>query len=71
MGNIAQRLRQLEVKGDGAERVIVVVWPGGNAEAAMAAKGVEARRTDLIIVVNKEASAETEGWVSINGSNVA
>lgn len=68
--NLGERLRRLEVAEQGEGRVIVVVWPKADADAALLAKGIVPRNDDLIVNITKEVD-DGEGWVSVNGLKVA
>jgi len=68
---LSSRIRRLEVIEGGGERVIVIEWPGDDVDAALAAKGVTARETDLVVVIRKDLTNERDGWVSVNGKLVA
>jgi hypothetical protein len=66
-----RRLRRLEIIENGESRVIVIVWPNDDADAALAAKGIDTNPEDLVVIIKKGVETVAEGWVSIDGVRVA
>jgi hypothetical protein len=65
-----KRLRRLEIIENGESRVVVIVWPNDDADAALAAKGISTNPEDLVVIIKKDVETMAEGWVSINGVKV-
>jgi hypothetical protein len=67
MRDLDRRIARLETGRAGGGRLIVISWPGNDHDAAMRAKGLEARQDDLVIMLTRsDFNWDKPGWVSVD-----